>query len=327
MRVLVTGGAGFIGQHLVRRLRHDGHAVRALVRKPTLPSGLAGSADYVIGDVCDAVAVKAAVDGCDLIFHLAGIAHAQNDQDDNTRHGAVTVEGTRNVLNGAVAAGVRQIVYVSSVKAMGESTNGCLDESALPDPQTAYGHARLAAERLVMEYGLTQGLHVTCLRLPLVYGCPVKGNLLRMIAAVDRGIFPPWPREENRRSMVHVENVVDASLLAATNPAAKGQCYLVTDARPYSTRELYERICRALGKSVPKWTVPLAVLALAARFGDTVVAALGRPVAFTSEAYRKLAEDAWYSADKIVRELGYRPTRRFEDALPEMIAWYRAARS
>lgn len=327
MRVLVTGAAGFIGQHLVRRLRRDGHAVRALVRTTVPPRDSIRGADNVIGDVCDAVAMKAAVDGCDRIFHLAGVAHAQDGQVDNTHHWAVTVEGTRNVLNGAVAAGVREVVYVSSVKAMGESTNGCLDESSPPDPQTAYGHARLAAERLVMEYGLTQGLHVTCLRLPLVYGCPVKGNLFRMIAAIDRGIFPPLPELGNRRSMVHVTDVVQAAVRAAEIPAAKGQCYIVTDGQTYSTRELYERICRSLGKEIPAWHVPVWTLKVLGGLGDAIGRVLGRRFMFDSDALDKLIGSAWYSSEKISRELGYRPVRCFEDALPEMIAWWRMARS
>jgi nucleoside-diphosphate-sugar epimerase len=214
-------------------------------------------------------------------------------------------------------------VFFSSVKAMGEEAPECRDESCTATPLTAYGRSKLAAEKLVFKYGQQGNLDVTCLRLPLVYGPGNKGNLFRMIAAIDRGFFPPLPSLQNRRSLVHVSNVVEAAVLASSSPAARGRCYIVTDERAYSTRELYELICRALGKRIPRWSVPVGLLAVLGRAGDMIGRTGRRQILFDSDALDKLIGSAWYSSERIARELGYRPLGSFEAALPGMIAWYR----
>ena len=126
---------------------------------------------------------------------------------------------------------------------------------------------------------------------------------------------------------MHVSNVVQAAVLAATSPAANGKCYLVTDAKAYSTRELYAMICRALGKKVPRWHVPLGVLRILGWVGDGIGTVRGRRWAFDSEALEKLIGSAWYSSESITQELGYRPTTTFEEALPALITWYRSSQT
>jgi nucleoside-diphosphate-sugar epimerase len=210
---------------------------------------------------------------------------------------------------------------------MGEGGSRCLDESYNGQPETPYGRSKLDAERTTLEVGRRTGLHVACLRLPLVYGPGNKGNLFRMIEAIDRGFFPPLPELGNRRSMVHVEDVARAAVLAAETPSANGQCYIVTDGRTYSTRELYMMICKGLGREIPAWHVPVWVLKALAVAGDAIGKVLGKRFMFDSDALEKLTGSAWYSSEKISRELGYKPVRRFEEALSEMIAWYRTAGS
>jgi nucleoside-diphosphate-sugar epimerase len=146
-----------------------------------------------------------------------------------------------------------------------------------------------------------------------------------MIKMIDRGLFPPLPDLGNRRSLVHISNVMDALILAATSPAANGQCYIVTDARPYSTRELYETICRGLEKHVPRWHISVGVLKALARVGDAIGHVRGRRFLFDSDALGNLIGSAWFSSAKISRELGYLPSITFDNALPELIAWYRKA--
>lgn len=326
--VLVTGASGFIGRHLVKRLARDGHTVRALVRERRSARDLPGGFDIAIGDVRDSQAMQAAVDGCDTVFHTAGKTHALTElQSDEETYRAVNVDGTRIVLDAAVAGGAERFVFFSSVKAMGEGDSRCLDASFDGRPKTPYGRSKLEGERVALEIGRRTGVHVACLRLPLVYGPGNKGNLFRMIQAVDRGVFPPLPEIGNRRSMVHVVDVVEAALLAAETPAANGQCYIVTDGSAYSTRELYVLICRGLGKAIPFWHVPVWILRMAAKGGDAIGKAMGKRFVFDSDALDKLLGSAWYSSERISRELGYKPVIRIEKALPELIGWYRMARS
>ena len=144
--------------------------------------------------------------------------------------------------------------------------------------------------------------------------------------AIDAGRFPPLPDSGNCRSIVSVTNLIDAAVLAAMEPKANGQCYIVTDARAYSARALYEAITRALGRRVPHWSVPLSVLRVLARVGDGIGAIRGRRFVFDTDALAKLIESSWYSAAKITRELGYRPRVSLDEALPDLVTWYRATR-
>ncbi|MFZ5875394.1 MAG: NAD-dependent epimerase/dehydratase family protein [Nitrospirota bacterium] len=323
-RILVTGASGFIGDHLVNGLLRERGIVRVLLHRDSRRDAWPGNVEVVRGDIRDVREMKTAATGCDTVFHLAGRAHALSEvHSDEALYQSVNVEGTRNILESAIAGGVRSVVFFSSVKAMGENSAECLDEIHEPRPTTAYGRSKLAAEEMVFDYGKRTGLHVVCLRLSMVYGPGNKGNLFRMISAIDHGRFPSLPDVGNRRSMVHVSNVVDAAMLAPTYSVANGQCYIVTDGRPYSTTELYEMIVRGLGKPVPRRRVPIGMLKGLALVGDVVGRLRGRRFVFDSDAFEKLMGDAWYSSKKISRELGYRPRVTFEDALPDMIAWYR----
>ena len=132
-------------------------------------------------------------------------------------------------------------------------------------------------------------------------------------------VSPPIPEFGNKRSMVHVEDVVKAAILAAERPKAIGQSYLVTDGQPYSTRELYEWICQALGKPVPAWRILEIVFRGLAKIGDAIGALQGRRFMFDSDTLEKLAGSAWYSSRKIEKELGFRPRRLLRETLSDII--------
>lgn len=326
--VLVTGGTGFIGRKLVHALVCREAQVHVMVRD--LSSAIKLLPDerihLIAGDVTDPASWKDAIKA-DTVFHLAGLAHSMSDIGDelSSFHQKITVEGTRYLLDAARRAGVQRFVFASSVKAMGEETGPrCQDESIPAAPRSAYGSAKLAAEKLVMAAGERHGLHACSLRLPLVFGIGNMGNLQRMIAAIDRGRFPPLPELNNKRSMVCVDDVVQAMLLAAEKPEARGKTYILTDGRVYSTRQIYTSICAALGRPVPKWSVPLGALRIAARMGDAVNRVLRRRFLLNSEMLEKLIGSACYSSEKISKELGYVPTCTLDDVLADMVAAYKA---
>ncbi len=323
-RALVTGASGFIGSHLVERLLREGHEVRGLTRSASRGAPPLPGLEWVEGDICDEVAVKTAAAGVDTIFHLAAKVHETHEiSQDGQAYERVNVGGTLNLLKAAESAAVRRLVLISSVKAMGEGSHQEDDEETQPAPQTAYGRSKLKAEQAVRQAALSSGLQAVSLRLPMVYGPGTKGNLFRMMQAIDRGYFPPWPSVPNRRSMVHVANVVDAAYLCAVNPVERYACYIVTDGEPYSTRELYEQFSLALGKVPPAWEVPPGFLRLLARMGDAGEALLRRRLPFDSAALDKLIGSACYRADKITQDLAFRPRMSLRTALPELLHWYR----
>lgn len=321
-RFLVTGATGFIGRRLVFALVERGHSVTALVRRAAdarLPAVVARRP----GDLAVPESLRQVCAGADVVLHLASHAETEDCDGpaDENAHRRVTVEGTRRLLDEARAAGARRFVFLSSVKAMGEGGEERLDETSPPRPVTAYGRAKLEAEKQVTEAGA--GMETCVLRLPMVYGPNRRGSLMRMIAAIDRGRFPPLPEVGNRRSMVHVDDVVQAVLLAAAREPLPGRLYLVTDGVDYSARGIYEAICRALDRRVPAWTVPRFALVLGARAGDAIERLTGKRMPLDSDALRKLLGSACYDSARIVRELGFRPAVTLERALPEMIRAYR----
>lgn len=331
MRVSVVGATGFIGRRLVESLCDEGVKVAAVSRHVSEESfrGCAsGNIVPIVADLTDAASLEGVCADADVIFHLAGHAHASdvNEKSATLIHRQLTVEGTRSLLAQACRAGVKRFVFVSSVKAMGEGSEVCIDESTAATPVTEYGRAKLLAEQLVTAAGRNCGMHVSILRLPMVYGPGVKGNLMQMIAAIDCGRFPRLPEVDNRRSMVHIDDVVQALRLAVDNPKANGEVYIVTDGLVYSTYEIYMLIRRALGRADPKWTISTEILRALARVGDAVGRVCARPVPFHSIALRKLLGSAWYSSTKIERDLQFKPTQTFETALPTIVEEYRTSR-
>ena len=317
--MLVTGASGFVGRALCARFAEA--EIRALGRHE-----MAGPwGRFVAWDLRSGTVPAEALEGVDTVFHLAGIAHALGGVSGDAYY-RVNVEGTRGLVEAAAAAGVRGFVYFSSVKAAADPPEEeCVDEGWDAPPADPYGTSKREAERVVLETGQRAGVRCVILRPALVYGPGVKGNLLRLMALVAAGRCPPLPDTGNRRSMVHVEDLAQAAILAAKTPEAAGRTYIVCDPRPYSTRELYVRLCQALGRPVPRWSVPSWALRAAGRVGDICERLLGRRFPVNSEAIGRLLGSACYRPDRIMRELGWRPRHDLPGSIPEMVAAWREA--
>jgi len=322
-RVLVTGAAGFLGSWLVKDLRRSGYYVRALLHDQTGANSLLPDIEQVVADIRDPGKIRGITDGCQAVVHLAARVHAIDDHGIEQDYQATNVEGTRNILDAAVSSGVKHLVLASSVKVFGEETSGCIDESQAPDPQTAYGRSKWRAEQLVSEYAERYGLTAVSLRLPMVYGPTKRGNLYRMIEAIDHGRFPALPRLSAVRSLLHVENFVQAVFLCLRAPYFKRAAYIVTDTEPYRVTDLYDWLRAGLGKAPLRWRVPLWMLKSGARCGDALQAISGSSAPLTTQQLTKLIGCAWYSSTTITHELGYQAPYSFENAVPELIAFYR----
>jgi nucleoside-diphosphate-sugar epimerase len=255
------------------------------------------------------------------VFHLAGRVHMMDEgPDTEAEHIRVTVEGTRYLLQAAAESGASAFVFFSSCAVMPEGSASALDETTPAAPTTPYGRAKLRAEELVLGMNAKGGMRTVCLRLPMVYGPGHKGHLPRMIRSIDRGVFPPLPQYPGKRSLVHVEDAVEAAILVAQRPEAAGKVYIVSEPRAYSSREIYEIVLQSLGRRPPAWRVPRAVLALAALLGDLGERLTRRRLPFDSSALSKLSLPAVYSAAKIERELGFVTSKSFATAAPDLVA-------
>jgi UDP-glucose 4-epimerase len=310
--MLVTGASGFIGRRLLRPCD------RALVRSAC------GVPNAVVGDILNPASLAVACQGVDTVFHCAGYAHAFASISPDT-HWRINHEGTRNLLTAAGEAGVHRFVFLSSVKSMAEPGSSCADEDWRGEPASAYGKAKRAAEEAALDAGARYGMHVVNLRLAMVYGRGGRGNLERMARGIAAGWFPPLPESGNRRSLVHVDDVVAVMRLVAERAEANGRTYIIADPQPYSGREIYNAIrCVLTQGAVPPAPtfarpVPAVVLRAGGAVGDLLGALLRRPLPMNSEVVDRLLGSAWYSPARIERELGWRAQVGLIDGLREML--------
>lgn len=320
---LVTGASGYIGGKLCSYLKEQGHIVRAVCG-----SNCSAIGDELISiDLAKSAISETLCAGVDTIFHLAGKAHALSDTSQNEEeYFSINVEGTRKLIAAAEAAGVQKFVFFSSLSVMEDGQGVQGDEpkderSDFSTPLSAYGRSKLNAEELVLNSNIP---HISILRPAMVYGEGCKGNLPRMVDAIIKGRFPPMPEFGNRRSMVHVGDLIQAAMLVVKKAEASGQTYIVTDGQAYSTRQMYEWICESLHKPVPGWHIPLFILKCLGKSGDVIGAVRRKRFIFDSDALEKLTSSAWYSSEKIQNELGFKPQQNLRESLPEIVSYLRA---
>ena len=325
---LVVGAGSFIGCHLVDKLIANGENVNVLVRSTkNLPEAWKGFVNIHVCDITQKESMVGIFKGVEVVFHLAARVHDVFEGTNSSKeHLTTNVEGTKNLLEECKGENVKQFIFFSTIKTMAEESNDTLDEGFVPAPKTAYGQSKLAAEKLVAEYGRKYGFMATSLRLPLVYGPGNKGNIYRMIEAVDRGRFIMVGRGDNKRSMVFVENAVDAALSVVGNQEADGKVYIVTDGIDYTVRELYETIARGLGKKPISFHIPLAMARGIARLGDLGKIIFGKPLLFDSSAVKRLTSPFTFSSGRIQKEIGFKPKYNLYNTTEKTITWYRENR-
>jgi len=309
---LLTGSTGFIGRRVLAALTGRGVVCRVLLRHG---SGTP-AAQVALGDLDDVPALEVACAGIDCVIHCAGYAHAfaARSGDEARQHWRVNFEGARNLAEAAGRAGVRRFVFLSSVKAMAEPGEICADEDFPGEPDGDYGRAKRAAEKAVLAAAERYGMEAVNLRLSMVYGAGGRGNLERMGRLVRRGLFPPLPETGNRRSLVHVDDVVAAILAVADDARAAGRTYIVCGPEAPSGRQLFAALREAAGLGPVSWSVPASLLRLIAAVGD----GLGR-LPLNSEVLQRLLGSACYDGSRIQAELGWKPAAHLRDGLREML--------
>ena len=295
--VAITGSSGFIGSRLLSLL--SGYNIRLLIRSFDRDLHY----DQIEYDL-DSDNVP---DGClsevSTVFHLAGFAHDLSDTN-KTKHlyYKFNVDSTIRLAEDAVKNNVKRFVFVSSVKAGGNSNIGdCVSESDQNVPEGVYGKSKREAELKLLKIGKESGMHVSIIRPSLVYGPNVKGNLALMLSGIKKGWFPPLPETGNKRSLIHVDDLVRAILLVAEDDRANGEIFIATDGEPHSSREIYNAMRNALGKSTIKWNTPVLLFDMLSLASPRIKYKID-----------KLLGNECYSSKKLER-LGFRPQRILND--------------
>ena len=308
-RCLVTGGAGFIGSHLVDRLVALGHPVRVFDDlstgdKANVPAGV----ELISGSVTDAAAVADAVRDCKVVYHLAAMASVAKSLEDPIRCHAICGTGTLNVLEAARHAGVRRVVYAASSSAYGAASDPAGQDEETPlRPLSPYASAKLTGEHYLEAYSASFGLETVRLRFFNIFGprqradSPYSGVIAIFTAALASGKSPMIHGDGlQARDFVAVGNAVEALIRGANTPGVSGHVYNVGTGRSINLLELLGALNTELGTKAVATHGP-------ARTGD---------VRFS------LAK-----IDRIRAELGYEPKFTFEEGLRQTVAWYKSLKS
>jgi nucleoside-diphosphate-sugar epimerase len=316
-RALVTGAGGFVASHLVPVLSAQGWDVRVAVRSAST-SIPAGVEQAIVGDLSSLRDLADALAGVDTVVHLAARVHVMRDMaadpDDEFRR--ANVDATRHLAEQAAMAGVKRVVFLSSVKVNGERTTGRpFSETDAPAPQDAYARSKHAAEAALWEVAAVCGLEVVVIRPPLVYGPGVKANFLSLMGLMARGIPLPFGAVDNRRSLVGIWNLCDLIACCMRHPAAAGETFLVSDQHDLSTPELMRLLAGAMGRPARLLPLPPALLRVAGRLA-------GR-----AEMVDRLIGSLQVDASKATDLLGWRPPVSVDDGLARTVRWYLQAAS
>jgi nucleoside-diphosphate-sugar epimerase len=270
-QILVTGAAGFIGRALCDRLVKCGHAVLGVTRRAAEP--VPGCELRSLGDIGSHTHWSEHLAGVDIVVHLANRAHSR------VRKGVRSdeVEAASALARAAAKAGVRRLVHMSSVRAMGAATaSGAPFRSAdMPRPGDAYGRGKLAIERSLQAAARASGLEFVILRPPLVYGPGVKGNFRALIRLVASGLPLPFAGIDNRRSYIFRDNLIDLVAYASVLPLAPGRVLLARDAADLSTPELIRLLAAGLDLPARLFALPASTILLLRRL-PTVGAVIAR---------------------------------------------------
>lgn len=263
---LVTGATGFIGRALVKKLSDNGYVVKSVVR------GGGGDVAHVLGseikinDITSSIDWRPALDGVDVVIHLAARTHIMRDRspDPLAEYRRINVDGSLTLASQAADAGVKRFIYLSSIKVNGEFT--CLGHPFHPDddpmPHDAYGKSKHEAEVGLQAIARNSKIDVVIIRPPLVYGPGVKANFLNLIKLISSSIPLPFGAVKNKRSLVSLENLLDFIITCTIHPKAANEVFLVSDGSDVSTPELIKGIAQALGRPAILLSVPQVFLRL-----------------------------------------------------------------
>jgi nucleoside-diphosphate-sugar epimerase len=321
MRVLVTGGHGFVGSHLVEHLLEDGAEVRLLYRHAGWPQVHAGrDLDIVRGDLRDATARRAAVAGVDEVYHLAALTRAR------TRRGMLQTNAaaTDALLRDAADAGVTgRFVFVSSLAAAGPAPAGApLREAHVPRPVSWYGESKWVAEQACAAW--SGRLPLTIVRPPAVYG-PRDQDFVALFQAVTSGLGLVLGDPDRTYSLVHVLDLVDALVAAARSEEALGGTYFAAHPQVVTQQELLAAAEEACGRRARRIRLPASLLRLIGETTDLVSQLTGRPSLLGSQRMREVSVGHWTcSPEALMAEGPWTPTRDLRTGFRQTVEWLRA---
>jgi UDP-glucose 4-epimerase len=308
--VLITGASGFVGRALSRELSRADFQVRAAVRdERRAPPEAAETA--IVADLNAATRWQGALAGVEIAIHLAARAHVMNDSGDDEAYMEANARATLNLATQCADAGVRRLIFLSSIKVNGEATFGRpFSARDTPRPLDPYGASKYAGETFALQVAERSAMEVVIVRSPLMYGPGVRANFLRLMRWIDEERWLPLGAVVNSRSLLSIWNLCDLLRTVSTHPGAPGQVWMVSDGEDLSTPELIRRIAHAMRRRCRLLRVPPGLLrAMAVAVGRRAeVARLCGSLTVDLSTTREL--------------LGWSPPLSVDEGLRRTVDWY-----
>jgi dihydroflavonol-4-reductase len=320
VRVLVTGATGFTGGHLARALLARGHAVRALHRGATPTSGVAGL-DLVAGDLRDPAALARAVEGVEVVYHIAAM-YRQAGAPKEAYH-AVNAAAAGAIVAAAAAAGVRRVVHCSTVGVHGDIEHAPADEDAPLRPGDIYQVTKLEGERLARDAGARLGVDVTIVRPSGIYG-PGDRRLLKLFRGVARRRWITLGRGRIYYHLTYIDDLVEGIRLCGEHPAAANRTYILAGGEVTTLNELVALVARAAGVPKPTIHLPAWPFWLAGAACEAACAPFGLEPPLYRRRVDFFTKSRAFDIGRARREIGYAPSVGLRDGITRTLEWYRA---
>ena len=325
MNALITGGTGFIGSRLALRCLAGGHSVRILGQENTPAESFnrklveEKGAEVILSSVTDEEVLADLLKGIDVVFHLAAAQHEVNVPDQ--RFWAVNVKGTANLLEASANAGVKRFVHGSTIGVYGFAMDGLIDEDSPLDPDNIYGRTKLEGEKVVLSF--KEKLPVAIIRIPETYG-PGDQRLLKLFKVIHKGVFFMIGNGNNLHHLIYVDDLIDALFLAAENPGATGNIFVVAGKAPATTNEMVALIAERVNGKIPVYRAPLSVFLFLA----AIVEKMFQPFGIKPPIHRRrmdfFRKSFTFSQEKAEKILGFQPKVGLPEGISLTAAWYQS---
>jgi nucleoside-diphosphate-sugar epimerase len=324
---LITGATGLLGSHIAEKLTEAGQPVRVLVR-PTSDTTFLESlgVEQAVGDVTDPPSLAEAMRGVETVYHAAARV---GDWGPWREYVAITIEGTRNMLDAARDAGVGRFLHISSISAYGhpDGEGLVLDESA-PLGQNLhkwsyYSRAKVQAERLAWDYHARGEVPVTVVKPSWLYGERDRASMPRLIRAIRAGKGKLLGDGTNRLNLTYAGNEAEGCILAATTDRALGESYNLSNDGEITQREYFNKIAETLGVPPVTRCVPYRVAYSAAFFMELFGHMVGKkkPPLVTRYSVWLIGRKCFFSSAKAREQLGWQPTVSYDEGIPRAVNW------
>jgi nucleoside-diphosphate-sugar epimerase len=322
LRVLVTGATGFTGGHLARALAGRGYAVRALARRPEASRLGEAGVDLVPGDLEDRASLDRALQGVDVVYHIAAIYRQAGLPD--AKYRAVNAMAVRSIIEAAAGARVRRVVHCSTVGVHGDIEHPPANEDAPLRPGDVYQETKVEGEAEARAAAKDTGIEVVIARPTGIYG-PGDRRLLKLFRGVARGRFVILGSGRIYYHLTYIDDLVEGFRLCGEVPAAAGRTYILAGGQVTTLEELVKMIAEEAGVAPPRLHLPVWPFWMAGAACEAICSPLGIEPPLYRRRVDFFTKSRAFDISRARRELGYDPRVTLRDGIRRTLAWYRDA--